>query len=86
MTAQAWEIMIDCRLYFAFFSPERVNINSFGDVQDCWRPHYKEDYDKFYAVLKKLYPNLILIANCDLGQGSKTELYDWHTYDDSQTM
>lgn len=55
-------------------------------VQDCWRPYYKEDYNAFYNVIKSKYPGLILISNCDLGTGSRTELYDWHTYDDSQTM
>ena len=55
-------------------------------LQDCWRPHYKEDYNVFAKAVKDKYPDIILIANCDLGPGYNTELYDWHTYDDSTTM
>ena len=54
--------------------------------QDCGRPYYVEDYNAFYAAIKAVYPDMVLIANCPMGDGAPTDLWDWHSYDASWTM
>jgi len=55
-------------------------------LQDCGKPWYVEDYNSFYTAIKKLYPNITLIANCNMGGDAPTDLWDWHSYDESFTM
>ncbi len=55
-------------------------------MQDCGKPWYVEDYNSFYETLKKTYPNITLIANCNMGGSAPTDLWDWHSYDESFTM
>lgn len=55
-------------------------------MQDCVRPKYVENYKAFYIAVKKLYPHLTLIANCDLTKDAPTELWDWHSYDTPEGM
>ena len=49
-------------------------------VQDCNKPWYRENYIAFFEALRYSYPHLRLIANCDMGDGAPTDLYDWHIY------
>ena len=49
-------------------------------VQDCGKPWYRENYIAFFMALRYSYPHLRLIANCDMGEGAPTDLYDWHVY------
>ena len=44
-------------------------------LQDCGKPYYVENYNAFYTALKEAYPELTLIANCDMGSGAPTELW-----------
>ena len=49
-------------------------------LQDCGKPWYRENYIAFFEALRFSYPHLRLIANCDMGDGAPTDLYDWHVY------
>ncbi|KVH99596.1 Alpha-L-arabinofuranosidase, C-terminal [Cynara cardunculus var. scolymus] len=57
--------------------------------QDCGRGNYRANYLKFYVAIKKAYPDIKLISNCD---GSNTqldhpaEMYDYHVYENANTM
>ncbi|KAL7583824.1 hypothetical protein Lser_V15G42661 [Lactuca serriola] len=57
--------------------------------QDCQMPHYRANYLKFYDAIKKAYPGIKVISNCD---GSSTQLdhpadmYDYHVYVNARTM
>ncbi|KAI3672526.1 hypothetical protein L6452_38615 [Arctium lappa] len=57
--------------------------------QDCGRGNYRANYLKFYAAIKKAYPDIKVISNCD---GSNTqldhpaEMYDYHVYENANTM
>ena len=57
-----------------------------SNPQDCGRPYYVEDYNAFYAAIKAVYPDMVLIANCPMGAAAPTDLWDWHSYDASWTM
>jgi hypothetical protein len=50
------------------------------------QPFYTTNYDLFYGALKATYPNLTLIANCDLGADAPLDLWDWHVYTNPQSM
>ncbi len=49
-------------------------------AQDCNKPWYRENYIAFFEALRYSYPHLRLIANCNMGDGAPTDLYDWHIY------
>jgi alpha-N-arabinofuranosidase len=49
-------------------------------MQDCGKAWYRENYIAFFMALRYSYPHLRLIANCDMGDGAPTDLYDWHVY------
>lgn len=57
--------------------------------QDCQMGHYRANYLKFYDAIKKAYPDIKVISNCD---GSNTQLdhpadlYDYHVYVNAKTM
>uniref|UniRef100_A0A7C9AJM5 non-reducing end alpha-L-arabinofuranosidase n=1 Tax=Opuntia streptacantha TaxID=393608 RepID=A0A7C9AJM5_OPUST len=57
--------------------------------EDCWKPYYRGNYLKFYDALKKAYPDIQVISNCD---GSSTpldhpaDLYDFHIYTSANDM
>ncbi|KVI11292.1 Alpha-L-arabinofuranosidase, C-terminal [Cynara cardunculus var. scolymus] len=57
--------------------------------EDCWKPHYRENYLKFYAAIRKAYPDIKMISNCD---GSNAQLdhpadmYDFHIYQNANTV
>lgn len=47
-------------------------------MQDCGHPYYLENYIAFYAAIKSRYPNIQLIANCNLDGHAPTEIWDWY--------
>ncbi|KAK9054857.1 hypothetical protein SSX86_025936 [Deinandra increscens subsp. villosa] len=57
--------------------------------EDCGKPYYRENYLKFYAAIRKAYPDIQMISNCD---GSSKQLdhpadmYDFHIYSDARTV
>lgn len=55
-------------------------------MQDCGKPYYVENYNKFNEAIGAHYPSIELIANCDLGYAAPTKIYDWHYYSDAPTM
>lgn len=73
----------DCRKYM---SRGCISMGQRDLLQDCGKPWYVEDYNSFYTAIKKLYPNITLIANCNMGGDAPTDLWDWHSYDESFTM
>lgn len=65
-------------------APFPINIMAIGN-EDCGKPYYLENYKEFYTAIKQAYPNMTLIANCDLtSSGGKNELWDFHTYQNTQ--
>lgn len=65
--------------------PWKIRYLAVGN-EDCGKPWYVEDYNQFYVALKGLYPNITLIANCNMGANAPTDIWDWHSYDESFTM
>lgn len=57
--------------------------------ENCGRKTYRGNYLKFYSALKKAYPDIKAISNCD---GSKqpldhpADLYDYHNYTSAEGM
>ncbi|KAI3770916.1 hypothetical protein L6452_02064 [Arctium lappa] len=58
--------------------------------EDCWKPYYiQQTYPAFYNAIKKAYPDIKIISNCD---GSDTpldhpaDLYDFHLYQNPSDM
>ncbi|KAI3676170.1 hypothetical protein L1987_85770 [Smallanthus sonchifolius] len=57
--------------------------------EDCGKKYYRESYLKFYAAIRKAYPDIKMISNCD---GSRVKLdhpadmYDFHIYSDARTV
>ena len=49
-----------------------------SSVQDCGHAYYLENYIAFYAAIKSRYPNIQLIANCNLDGHAPTEVWDWY--------
>ena len=45
-----------------------------------------ENYNKFNDAIGARYPDIELIASCDLGYAAPTKMYDWHYYSDAPTM
>ena len=46
-------------------------------LQDCGHPFYLENYAAYYSALKTKYPEIELIANCNLDGKAPTEIWDW---------
>ncbi|XP_057520645.1 alpha-L-arabinofuranosidase 1-like [Amaranthus tricolor] len=57
--------------------------------EDCGKPYYRGNYLKFFAALRKAYPDIQVISNCD---GSSTpldhpaDMYDFHIYTSANDM
>ena len=49
-----------------------------SSLQDCGHAYYLENYIAFYAAIKSRYPNIQLIANCNLDGHAPTEVWDWY--------
>ncbi|XP_065839002.1 uncharacterized protein [Oscarella lobularis] len=54
--------------------------------ENCGHKNYVGNYLAFYEAIKLEYPSMNLIANCDLGQSAKTDIWDYHIYDSSSTF
>ncbi|KAL9228453.1 hypothetical protein vseg_004036 [Gypsophila vaccaria] len=57
--------------------------------EDCGKPNYKENYVKFYNAVKKAYPDIKTITNCDFSKRDldhPADLYDYHNYTTPQGM
>lgn len=57
--------------------------------EDCGKPYYRGNYLKFYAALRKAYPDIQVISNCD-GSNSPldhpADMYDFHIYTSANDM
>ncbi|XP_057547583.1 alpha-L-arabinofuranosidase 1-like [Amaranthus tricolor] len=57
--------------------------------EDCGKPYYRGNYLEFFTALRKAYPDIQVISNCD---GSSTpldhpaDLYDFHIYTSANDM
>lgn len=57
--------------------------------EDCGKPHYRENYLKFYAAIRKAYPDIKMISNCDASSkplDHPADMYDYHIYSDASTV
>ncbi|KAL9239572.1 hypothetical protein vseg_013881 [Gypsophila vaccaria] len=57
--------------------------------EDCGKPNYTKNYVKFYNAVKKAYPDIKTITNCDFTKGDldhPADLYDYHIYTTPQGM
>ncbi|PWA48024.1 alpha-L-arabinofuranosidase 1 [Artemisia annua] len=57
--------------------------------EDCGKPHYRENYLKFYAAIRKAYPDIQMISNCDASSkplDHPADMYDYHIYSDASTV
>ncbi|KAK9747959.1 hypothetical protein RND81_02G026600 [Saponaria officinalis] len=57
--------------------------------EDCWMPNYRENYVKFYKAVKKAYPDIKTISNCDASSKDldhPADLYDYHNYTTAEGM
>ena len=46
-------------------------------MQDCGKPFYTSNYLAFFYAIKQQYPDMQLIANCNMGEDAPTEMWDW---------
>ncbi|XP_008240614.1 PREDICTED: alpha-L-arabinofuranosidase 1-like [Prunus mume] len=57
--------------------------------EDCGKKNYRGNYLKFYSAIKRAYPDIKMISNCD-GSSRKldhpADLYDFHVYTDAKNM
>ncbi|XP_059668258.1 alpha-L-arabinofuranosidase 1-like [Cornus florida] len=57
--------------------------------EDCWFKTYRENFLKFYYAIRRAYPDIKIISNCD---GSSqpldhpTDLYDFHVYSNANYL
>ena len=56
--------------------PWVLNYIAIGN-EDCGKPYYTENYNLFYGAIHAIYPHMRLIANCDMGDPTPTDLWDW---------
>ncbi|KAJ3683001.1 hypothetical protein LUZ60_013228 [Juncus effusus] len=57
--------------------------------QECGNSNYKDNYLKFYAAIKKEYPDIKVVTNCDGSNGQldhPADLYDVHVYTSPSDM
>ncbi|KAH6557944.1 hypothetical protein KP509_1Z085100 [Ceratopteris richardii] len=51
--------------------------------EDCDKQYYKGNYVKFYEAIKKSYPDISIISNCDGSNKQldhEADIYDYHIY------
>jgi len=65
--------------------PFKINYMAIGN-EDCGKPYYTTNYIAFYEALHIAYPDLMLIANCDMEDSAPTMMYDYHIYDSPEAM
>ncbi|KAK2970840.1 hypothetical protein RJ640_016636 [Escallonia rubra] len=57
--------------------------------EDCGKPNYRGNYLKFYNAIRRAYPDINIISNCDgstLPLDHPADLYEYHTYPDANGM
>ncbi|KAK3025580.1 hypothetical protein RJ639_040319, partial [Escallonia herrerae] len=57
--------------------------------EDCGKPNYRGNYLKFYYAIRRAYPDINIISNCDgstLPLDHPADLYEYHTYPDANGM
>ncbi|XP_074320626.1 alpha-L-arabinofuranosidase 1-like [Silene latifolia] len=57
--------------------------------EDCGKQYYRANYLKFYDALKKAYPDIQAISNCDASStplDHPADLYDFHIYTSANDM
>ncbi|KAL9232685.1 hypothetical protein vseg_007766 [Gypsophila vaccaria] len=70
--------------------PEPFDLNyiAIGN-EDCGKQYYRANYLKSYAALKKAYPDIQVISNCDASStplDHPADLYDFHIYTSANDM
>ncbi|KAI5317021.1 hypothetical protein L3X38_036728 [Prunus dulcis] len=71
--------------------PEPFDLRYVGiGNEDCGKKNYRGNYLKFYTAIKRAYPDIKIISNCD-GSSQKldhpADLFDFHFYtDDAKIM
>ncbi|KAK9803718.1 hypothetical protein WJX73_006123 [Symbiochloris irregularis] len=62
--------------------PKPFNISHFAiGNEDCGHAWYVENYRAFFDAIRRVYPHMQLIANCDLrGDQAPVQEFDWHIY------
>uniref|UniRef100_A0A7N0UZ65 non-reducing end alpha-L-arabinofuranosidase n=1 Tax=Kalanchoe fedtschenkoi TaxID=63787 RepID=A0A7N0UZ65_KALFE len=70
--------------------PEPFNLSyvAIGN-EDCWKPHYRDNYLKFYNPIKQAYPDIKIISNCDASSkplDHPADYYDFHIYTSASDM
>ena len=55
----------------------RDALTHLGSSQDCGKPFYTTNYLAFFYAIKQRYPDMQLIANCNMGKEAPTEMWDW---------
>ncbi|XP_076936619.1 alpha-L-arabinofuranosidase 1-like, partial [Bidens hawaiensis] len=57
--------------------------------EDCGKKYYRENYLTFYAAIRKAYPDIKMISNCD-GSNVKldhpADMYDFHIYESAKSV
>ncbi|MBA0642853.1 hypothetical protein Goklo_027190, partial [Gossypium klotzschianum] len=57
--------------------------------EDCGKKNYRGNYLKFYDAIKRTYPDIKIITNCDgssLSLDHPTDLYDFHVYTSANNL
>ncbi|KAK7336356.1 hypothetical protein VNO77_16894 [Canavalia gladiata] len=57
--------------------------------EDCGKPNYQGNYLKFHAAIKRAYPDIQIISNCDGSDkpiDQPADFYDFHVYTTSKDM
>ncbi|KAK3011185.1 hypothetical protein RJ639_011077, partial [Escallonia herrerae] len=57
--------------------------------EDCGKPNYRGNYLEFYHAIRRAYPDINIISNCDgstLPLDHPADLYEFHTYPDANGM
>ncbi|XP_061357013.1 alpha-L-arabinofuranosidase 1-like [Gastrolobium bilobum] len=57
--------------------------------EDCGKVNYQGNYLKFYDAIRRAYPDIQIISNCDASEkplNHPADLYDFHIYTNSKDM
>ncbi|WJX59362.1 aspartate-semialdehyde dehydrogenase-like protein [Trifolium repens] len=70
--------------------PEPFDLRFVGvGNEDCGKYNYLGNYLKFYEAIKRTYPDIQIISNCDGSEkplNHPADLYDYHIYTNSKDM
>jgi alpha-N-arabinofuranosidase len=57
--------------------------------EDCGKKYYEGNYMKFYEAIRRSYPDIQMISNCDGSEqllNHPADIYDYHIYTNSKDM